>query len=217
MLEQQREKNEKQVRIPEPKLELWTMRPGDHRLRDLVERSVLKALEARPEVLTGAEYFVDWPDYFDFLKRDKLNPRTSCIIFVIGETLDELQGIATCIERGPWPDRKVKSACDIGRDTDVMAAPGYRDYQGQGKILHLGSMEVFVRGEGRGRRFLNSLKSLDYELIEVDPYPAEACGFFKREGFIDTGIISYSSEQNVFVWNNPRFCVGDANPPLPKN
>lgn len=82
---------------------------------------------------------------------------------------------------------------------------GYADYTGLGAVLYISRLDVFRHKMGIGRRFLEFIKGQGHELIELEANGVGPSRFFRKNGFIDTGIDAENGAQLVMVWNNPSY------------
>jgi GNAT superfamily N-acetyltransferase len=86
---------------------------------------------------------------------------------------------------------------------------GFDAYTGQGKILSIERIESFAQRQGVGSQLIDFIKSQDdhrlYELIEAEANGIKPVNFFRKNGFIYSGIDADAGEMAVMVWNNPKF------------
>ncbi len=82
---------------------------------------------------------------------------------------------------------------------------GYADYTGLGAVLYISRLDIFKHNRGIGSRFIEFIKGQGHELIELEANGVGPSRFFRKNGFIDTGIDAENGEQLVMVWNNPSF------------
>lgn len=145
-------------------------------------------------------------------------PEKNEINFVIGSSLEDIQGYAVCEERQAGSDIGAVSMLDslrAGTLMDFNGKPvtretlkqydGYSEYTGAGNVLYIGLIEAFAQRQGIGRALVNHMQSLEYELIELEANSINAARFFQACGFVDTGIDAEQGEQLVMVWKNPKY------------
>jgi len=143
----------------------------------------------------------------------KLDDEVNVYFIVRGDK--GLLGYASCYESNPNPRignvsrllglRKKPYCMDLSgkRITreNLSEYPGYCSYTGKGKVLHLGTIDIFKHRKGIGTKLIRFIKP-NYELIEADTATTD---FFKNTGFIDTTIDTERGDQVVMVWNNPDY------------
>jgi hypothetical protein len=83
---------------------------------------------------------------------------------------------------------------------------GYENYLCKGQVCYIGLMEVFLHRRGIGSNLLNYVKSTpNLELIDLRANGYDEAIFFRKNGFIDSGIDAETGSQIVMVWNNPKY------------
>ena len=86
---------------------------------------------------------------------------------------------------------------------------GYCRYTGAGSVCHLDLISTLCPGQGIGSIGVQYLQaSRDFELIELEANGTGQSEFFRKQGFVDTGIDPAEGEQLSMVWNNPIYSRG---------
>lgn|GEM_PF-6891540 len=76
--------------------------------------------------------------------------------------------------------------------------PGYRDYNCKSPVASIEIIDSYFHGAGNGSAALRFLMSRGYGLIDAEAYDKDAVNFFKKNGFIESGL--NSSTGKVMVW-----------------
>lgn len=107
------------------------------------------------------------------------------------------------IGEGP-PRDQLGKAIEKG---ELSSFAGYNKYQGNGKVIYLDSIEIFVRNQGLGSKALEFLQSIDCELIELEAIDDSVVSFFEKSGFQLTGLTTDDGYGKLMVWNNPDYLI----------
>lgn len=140
-------------------------------------------------------------------------------VYVASSERCKLLGYAICYEKSSNPSIGAISMLDAlssnGELTDfegkqvsrasLAQYDGYAEYAGLGAVLYMSRLDVFRHNMGIGSKFLDFIKGQGHELIELEANGVGPSIFFRKKGFIDTGIDAEHGEQLVMVWNNPAY------------
>lgn len=146
-----------------------------------------------------------------------LIPDKEKIVYAASSERCKLLGYAICYEKSPNPSIGAISMLDAlssngdlidfnGKQvsrTSLAQYDGYAEYTGLGAVLYISRLDVFRHYMGIGSRFLEFIKGQGHEMIELEANGIGPSKFFRKNGFVDTGIDAENGEQLVMVWNNP--------------
>ncbi len=148
-----------------------------------------------------------------------LIPDKKKVVYVASSERGKLLGYAICNENSSSPSIGSISMLDAfssdGSLTDfngnkvsrtsLAKYEGYADYTGLGAVLYISRLDVFKHNMGIGSRFIEFIKGQGHELIELEANGIGPTKFFRKNGFVDTGIDAENGEQLVMVWNSPSY------------